>query len=191
MGRKVSFNKEHALNQAMYLFWEKGYEAAYISDLIETMGISRSTLYDSFGGKEELFKMVLDHYKKKGMRKRNLLFSGKNTEDSLQSFFKQHIEECYSDTIPRSCIITNSSQLIGQIDPSIEKILLHDFSELEKEFQNAVEEGKEKGEIPLETDAELEAYTLISLNHGINLMSRYKKDKNLAYKLVDKTIAQL
>jgi len=175
----------------MYLFWEKGYDATYISDLIETMEISRSTLYHSFGDKEEIFKQVLEHYKSYGRRKRNLLFSGIDTKASLKSFFYQHIKECYSDDIPKSCIITNSSLLIGQIDPSIEEILLNDFNELEKIFKQVIEEGKKKGEISQEANSELVAYSLLSLNHSIKLMSKYKKEKNLAYDLVDKTIADL
>ncbi len=74
MGRSISFNKEHALNKAMHLFWEKGYDATYISDLIETMGISRSTLYDSFGDKDELFKLVLEHYKNYSYKKETITF---------------------------------------------------------------------------------------------------------------------
>ncbi|ALL22627.1 TetR/AcrR family transcriptional regulator [Bacillus tropicus] len=191
MGRKISFNKEHALNKAMHLFWEKGYDATYISDLIETMGISRSTLYDSFGDKDALFKLVLEQYKNYGSQKRNLLFSDTNTKESLKSFFYQHIEKCYSDDIPKGCIITNSSLLIGQIDPSIEEILINDFNELEKAFKQVIEEGKKKGEISQEDDTELVAYSLLSLNHSLNLMSMYKKEKKLAYNLVDKAIADL
>ncbi|PFZ31618.1 TetR/AcrR family transcriptional regulator [Bacillus wiedmannii] len=191
MGRKISFNKEHALNKAMHLFWEKGYDATYISDLIETMGISRSTLYDSFGDKDALFKLVLEHYKNYGSQKRNLLFSGINTKASLTSFFYQHIEKCYSDEIPKGCIITNSSLLIGQIDPSIEEILINDFNELENVFKQVIEEGKRSREISQEADTELVAYSLLSLNHSLNVMSKYKKEKNLAYRLVDKTIADL
>lgn len=191
MGRKISFNKEHALNKAMHLFWEKGYDATYISDLIETMGISRSTLYDSFGDKDALFKLVLEQYKNYGSQKRNLLFSDTNTKESLKSFFYQHIEKCYSDDIPKGCIITNSSLLIGQIDPSIEEILINDFNELEKAFKQVIEEGKKKGEISQEDDTELVAYSLLSLNHSLNLISMYKKEKKLAYNLVDKAIADL
>ncbi|MED0875518.1 TetR/AcrR family transcriptional regulator [Bacillus mobilis] len=191
MGRKISFNKEHALNKAMHLFWEKGYDATYISDLIETMGISRSTLYDSFGDKDALFKLVLEHYKNYGSQKRNLLFSGIKTKAALTSFFYQHIEKCYSDEIPKGCIITNSSLLIGQIDPAIEEILINDFNELEKVFKQVIEEGKKKGEISQEADTELVAYSLLNLNHSLNVMSKYKKEKNLAYRLVDKTIADL
>ncbi|PFZ92282.1 TetR/AcrR family transcriptional regulator [Bacillus wiedmannii] len=191
MGRKISFNKEHALNKAMHLFWEKGYDATYISDLIEKMGISRSTLYDSFGDKDALFKLVLEHYKNYGSQKRQLLFSGINTKASLKSFFYQHIEKCYSDDIPKGCMITNSSLLIGQIDPTIEEILINNFNELEKVFKQVIEEGKKKGEISQEADTELVAYSLLSLNHSLNLMSKYKKEKNLAYHLVNKTIADL
>ncbi|MGG0301064.1 TetR/AcrR family transcriptional regulator [Bacillus albus] len=191
MGRKISFNKEHALNKAMHLFWEKGYDATYISDLIEKMGISRSTLYDSFGDKDALFKLVLEHYKNYGSQKRDLLFSGINTKASLKSFFYKHIEKCYSDEIPEGCIITNSSLLIGQIDPAIEEILINDFNELEKVFKQVIEEGKRRGEILQEADTELVAYSLLSLNHSLNVMSQYKKDKNLAYNLVDKTIGDI
>ena len=191
MGRKNRFSKEHALNKDMHLFWEKGYDATYISDLIETMGISRSTLYDSFGDKDALFKLVLEQYKNYGSQKRNLLFSDTNTKESLKSFFYQHIEKCYSDDIPKGCIITNSSLLIGQIDPSIEEILINDFNELEKAFKQVIEEGKKKGEISQEDDTELVAYSLLSLNHSLNLMSMYKKEKKLAYNLVDKAIAEL
>lgn len=191
MGRNISFNKEHALDKAMYLFWKKGYDATYISDLIETMGISRSTLYTSFGDKDELFKLVLEHYKNFGSRKRNLLFSGINAKESIKAFFYQHIEKCYADDIPKSCIITNSSLLIGHIDPSIEKILIHDFNELEKAFKQVIERGKDNGEILQEINSDLVAYSLLSLNHSINLMSKYKKEKSLAYNLVDKTIENL
>ncbi|HDR6310848.1 TPA: TetR/AcrR family transcriptional regulator [Bacillus cereus] len=191
MGRKISFNKEHVLNKAMHLFWEKGYDATYISDLIETMGISRSTLYDSFGDKDALFKLVLEHYKNYGSQKRNLLFTGINTKASLTSFFYQHIEKCYSDDIPKGCMITNSSLLIGQIDPAIEEILINDFNELENVFKQVIEEGKRRGEISQEADTELVVYSLLSLNHSLNIMSKYKKEKNLAYRLVDKTIAGL
>lgn len=191
MGRSISFSKELALDKAMYLFWEKGYDATYISDLIETMGISRSTLYDSFGDKDELFKQVLEHYKKYRYKKRSLLFSGLNTKASLVSFFYKHIEECYSDDIPKSCMITNSSLLIGHIDPSIEEVLLNDFNELEKVFKQVIEEGKKIGEISQEINSELMSYALLSLNHSINLMSKYKQESILAYKLVDKTIEDL
>ena len=56
MPRTKQFNEEEILKKAMELFWEKGFHATSIQDLVAHLGINRASLYDTFGGKEELFK---------------------------------------------------------------------------------------------------------------------------------------
>src|SRR5580693_2890312 len=62
MGRPRCFCEEQALDRAMRVFWEKGYEGASLADLTEAMGINRPSLYAAFGNKEALFLKVLDRY---------------------------------------------------------------------------------------------------------------------------------
>lgn len=62
MPRKKQFDPGVALRQAMELFWEKGYEATSIQDLLEKMGINRFSLYDTFKGKRELFDAAMALY---------------------------------------------------------------------------------------------------------------------------------
>ena len=62
MGRPTGFSKEEALEAAMRVFWQKGYEGASLSELTEAMGINRSSLYAAFGDKEALFQQALDRY---------------------------------------------------------------------------------------------------------------------------------
>jgi TetR/AcrR family transcriptional repressor of nem operon len=50
-----SFNEETALEKAMQVFWEKGFEPASIADLLEGTGLNRGSLYNAFGGKQQLF----------------------------------------------------------------------------------------------------------------------------------------
>ena len=61
-GRPREFDTERALDIALDLFWEKGYEGTYLSDLTEAIGVNRPSLYAAFGNKEELFRKVLDRY---------------------------------------------------------------------------------------------------------------------------------
>jgi AcrR family transcriptional regulator len=62
MGRPRAFDIEKALDQALQVFWHKGYEGASLSDLTAAMGINRPSLYAAFGNKEELFRKALERY---------------------------------------------------------------------------------------------------------------------------------
>jgi AcrR family transcriptional regulator len=61
-GRPREFDTDAALEQAMYVFWSKGYEGASLGDLTEAMGINRPSLYAAFGNKEELFRKACGRY---------------------------------------------------------------------------------------------------------------------------------
>src|SRR5580700_8309201 len=63
-GRPRAFDTDEALDQAMHLFWRKGFLGTSLSDLTEAMGINRPSLYAAFGNKESLFRKALEHYSK-------------------------------------------------------------------------------------------------------------------------------
>ncbi len=60
MARPRTFDKDQALDRAMDLFWDKGYDATSVADLTEAIGINRPSLYAAFGDKEALFMAALD-----------------------------------------------------------------------------------------------------------------------------------
>ncbi|MES2450121.1 MAG: TetR/AcrR family transcriptional regulator [Pseudomonadota bacterium] len=61
-GRPRTFDRQSAVNAAMRLFWERGYEAVSLSDLTGAMGIRSSSLYVAFGSKEALFREAVKSY---------------------------------------------------------------------------------------------------------------------------------
>lgn len=61
-GRPRAFDIEEALDRALRVFRQKGYEGASLDDLTKAMGISRPSLYAAFGDKETLFRKSLDRY---------------------------------------------------------------------------------------------------------------------------------
>ena len=65
IGRPREFDTEKALELATALFWRKGYEGTSLSDLTQTLGITRPSLYAAFGNKEALFRLALERYEAK------------------------------------------------------------------------------------------------------------------------------
>jgi AcrR family transcriptional regulator len=61
-GRPLSFDRDAALEAAMHVFWERGYEAASVADLTAAMGITPPSLYTAFGDKEQLFLEAIERY---------------------------------------------------------------------------------------------------------------------------------
>jgi AcrR family transcriptional regulator len=61
-GRPAEFDRARALNEAMRLFGQRGYEGTSLDELLEAMSISASSFYNSFGSKDRLYEAVLDHY---------------------------------------------------------------------------------------------------------------------------------
>ena len=61
-GRPRTFDENVALEQAMRVFWRKGYEGTSLADLTTEMGINPPSLYRTFGNKEKLFWKAIDRY---------------------------------------------------------------------------------------------------------------------------------
>ena len=62
MARPREFDEDEVLQAALRVFWEKGYEGTSLGDLQEAMGLTKSSLYKAFGGKEALFWRVVERY---------------------------------------------------------------------------------------------------------------------------------
>ncbi len=64
MGRPQEFDTAEALRSAMHVFWSKGYEGASLADILQATGLSKSSLYATFGDKRALFLAAFDAYRK-------------------------------------------------------------------------------------------------------------------------------
>lgn len=62
MGRPRGFDTDEALERAMRVFWQQGYEGSSLADLTGAMGITKTSMYAAFGNKEQLFRKVLQRY---------------------------------------------------------------------------------------------------------------------------------
>ena len=114
-GRPKVFDREAALDKAMTLFWQYGYEATSLSDLVEATGAKAPTLYAEFANKEGLFRAVLDHYITHFASKNEAcLFCEEQTlVEALRNYFTA-VATCFtSKDTPAGCFMINTSAALA------------------------------------------------------------------------------
>lgn len=147
-GRPRQFDPSTAVNQAMELFWARGYEATSLQELLGATGLSRSSLYQTFGGKHDLFERCLERYRDivvDGMRQRlEDAPSGRTfIEDSLRST----LTEQRSPSGPRGCLVLNTANEFAHRDPLITARVRAGVDSFRDVFAEAVRRGQADGSI--------------------------------------------
>ena len=148
-GRPKNFDETEALERAMDLFWRRGYKGAGISELLDHIGISRQSLYDTFGSKRDLFLRVLVHYRTTQLaRALETLQAGSGSNlDNVKEvllFFRTLGE----DAECRGCLVANSLIEFGPSeDAEITDLLRDALTRLEHGFQSALEAAQKEGEL--------------------------------------------
>jgi len=181
MARTKEFNEEKALDKAIEIFWHKGYNGTSAQDLVTHLGISRSSLYDTFGDKQKLFAQSLLRYQKQSQDQViKLLDESENVKETLHDIFKQAVIESLEDRITKGCFMVNSSVELAMHDEDIAKIVKSNTQTMEQVFTKAVKKGQESGHISKQQDARVLARFIFNNYSGIRVLARTgERDKQV------------
>src|SRR5258708_31893200 len=143
MGRPRGFDTEAALDAAMRVFWEKGYEGATLADLTDAMRINRSSMWAAFGNKEKLFKKALERYAN--------TYQGFVRQAMEKPTVRQMIEATLRGTVdflstpgnPKGCLSIQGALAVGDEAGPIKKWLIQARKHGESVARERFEEGKE------------------------------------------------
>src|SRR5919197_3165387 len=105
-GRPRSFNRDEALEGAIAVFWEHGYDATSISLLTSALGIGAPSLYAAFGDKRALFLEALDRYMRTyGAFAARALAEEPNARDAVERLLHQAAGAYTRPEHPRGCLL--------------------------------------------------------------------------------------
>jgi len=142
MARTKVFDEDLVLNKAMNLFWEKGYYATSAQDLVNGLGISRSSLYDTYGDKHSLFVKALKQYQKARIDGSIKDAEEVDVEAYIRSLFEFAKEEALLDNRSRGCFMVNTAVELAPVDEEVAQIV----NTIMRDFENAVCHAIERGQ---------------------------------------------
>jgi AcrR family transcriptional regulator len=145
MGRPREFSEAEALDRAMRVFWEKGYEGTSVDDLTAAMRINRSSLYSTFGDKETLFRRVIERYKAGPMAFIAAAFQKPNARQVIEWLLRSTARFLSDATHPRGCLSLQGGLTCGTGAERAMQTMVnwrnHAQTQLEKRMQRAQAEG--------------------------------------------------
>lgn len=181
MARTKEFKEDQVLDKAIEIFWHKGYNGTSAQDLVMHLGLSRSSLYDTFGDKQKLFAQSLRRYQKNAQDQIIELFDkSENIKETLHDIFKQAVIESLDDRITKGCFMVNSSVELAMHDEEIAKIVKSNSQKMEEVFTNAVQRGQDLGQISKSNEAKVLARFIFNNYSGIRVLARTgERDKQV------------
>ncbi len=190
MGRSKEFDPEVALQQALELFWERGYEATSMADLVDRLGIARASIYATFGGKRELYLKALERYDRQREVVGPLSQPGPALP-AIRAFLDGYVAECLADEARRGCMVVNTAVEFGGRDAEMFRRVSRSWTELETALSGALVRARAQGELAAGKDPYALARFLLVLLQGVRVLGRADPDPRRLRDAIDQAMAAI
>lgn len=175
-GPQKQFDQEIALTKAMEVFWEHGYEAASLSELLKKMGIGKKSLYDTFGNKQSLFLKALEHYAQTVIKEmRDRLFTEGSALQNLKNLLLEW-QQLHSQPGSCGCMLGTNIADFTTDDTEIAKLLQSYLQQVEDLFCKVLTQAKAEGDLSSKVEPRNLARWLLCTTQGIALVGRVMED---------------
>jgi TetR/AcrR family transcriptional repressor of nem operon len=179
MARPREFNREEVFRKALYLFWNKGYYATSLDDLLKATGLSKSSFYPAFKSKRELFLLAFNFYRSQWRdRLKSTVSFERSGRQSIEEFFRGFVLPGSEKEYSFGCMIVNQTIEMFPHDEEVRKLIESDFHFMEVKLTEIIKRGQADGSIKRVKDPQQMARFLMTVYHGSQMMIRTGKDKS-------------
>ena len=170
----------------MLLFWKQGFHHTSIQDLVDKLEINRGSLYDTFGGKQQLYNSAFALYRKinrEGLA--HFLGTQDDIRKGLKSVFQKIILDDANDEDCKGCFIVNTTTEMIPLDPDLQEIIKDHRLATQKIFADFLQKGISKGQVPPEKDVVILASLLYTFMSGLRVVGKTKQSREESFQSVE------
>lgn len=178
MARPREFDADAALERAMDLLWTRGYEATSVDDLCEATGLSRSSLYATFGSKRDLLLRSVDRYvERRTPNIAAILARPLPVREAFAALLREFIDQIIAGSGRRGCFLGNCAAELPRADRKALARVRQGMGRTEAIFRDALARGKARGELPRKADVDALARFLTAGIQGLRLVGKVNPDR--------------
>ena len=192
MARTKDFDETEVLDKAICLFWHKGYNGTSMQDLVDGLGISRSSLYDTYGDKHSLFVKALERYQEAGAKR---MYEVVNKAASAREAISQLLELITADLVNdkqhKGCFVVNAEVEVAPHDVDVSNIICKNEQMIESLFVQAIQRGQQTGEIDSKKDVMALARFIVNTVKGMRVSAKTITDRSFFDDIISTTVSVL
>jgi AcrR family transcriptional regulator len=172
-GRPRAFDRAKAVDCAMRLFWDRGYDGTSLEDLIAAMQISPSSFYSAFGSKQKLYVEATDHYLSgPGRYFQGAMDATLDVRTAIARAFDLAAEAYTSEGFPAGCMVLLAGTYVGPHLVDLRDELRNRRNDLAPAFASRLNEARDVGELSPDADIEALADFLAACFRGMSVLAR-------------------
>jgi len=192
MARTKDFDESEVLKKAVCLFWDKGYNGTSMQDLVDGLGISRSSLYDTFGDKHQLYLKALDNYRQDyGGHLCSLTRESASTKEAIRNLLQLVVDDLLGDEQRKGCFMVNAGIEMANHDQEVNQLICDTEQQLEQAFFKAITRGQEQGEISKDKDAQALARFFHNTVKGMQVSGKSTSGRNFFEDIINTAVKLL
>ncbi|GHO51252.1 TetR/AcrR family transcriptional regulator [Ktedonospora formicarum] len=184
-GRTREFDTDHALDQALRLFWRKGYEGTSLSDLTDAMGITKPSLYAAFGNKEALFHLILDRYVQGPAAYLHEVLGEPTARGVVERFLCSALDAQTDPHTPAGCLLVQGALACGDNAASIKAALIARRKVAELALSQRLEQAQAEGDLPASADPASLARYVSTLSQGMAVQAASGVDREQLLQMIE------
>jgi TetR/AcrR family transcriptional repressor of nem operon len=192
MARTKDFDENEVLTKAIQLFWHKGYNGTSMQDLVDGLGISRSSLYDTYTDKHTLFVKALESYQNSGAcQMSEIINNSVSAKETIKQLLRMAIGDLLGDKQHRGCFMVNAEVEVAPHDKEVNDLVCKNDQQMEEAFYQVIQKGKDSGEIKNQQDARALARFIFNAVKGMRVTAKSTADKSVFDDIIKLTISAL
>ena len=192
MARTKEFDTGDVLNKAIDLFLDKGYNGCSMQDIVEGLGLSRSSIYETFGDKRQLFLEALKKYHHAGVEAMERdVQAASDVREVLLRVFESILPGNVNCASERGCFMVNSAIELAPHDPDIAAIVQENQRAVEDILCKAIEKGQRAGQVTTSLDARSIARFFQTNFSGIRVTARSGADRKELEDIIEVALSVL
>ncbi len=190
MVRHKEYDRHDVLDKAVSLFWQNGYKASSMKDIVHATGLNTASMYKEFGDKDGLFEEALEYYRQYIVSHRLQILIDEPDIKGVKACLKSVVDGAASEEY-KGCLMMNHLAQKHSISPQAAKLISDFCATLEGLLEAALRNAQAKGEISTGKDPAVLASFVMCCIHGLVLYGRHPNKKEDIPKLYEVLINAL